>query len=467
MAVNYNELFNFLYSTRIPESLKDEVLNTIELPIQESIELPSYIHECVNFLDTLAYSNMSEELTNELIDSVFEGCSEEFMEEVLEAYIQIKACEYITEGAAPVGLTGIAKENKAREEASKRAKARREAVGKAVDTFKSKAAEVGSKAKEGVKAAVGKVKDWYKKTTQDRPIGLAKINNFKAQSKPATEQPKSEPSKLKTIDPAKKREFISRLLTKNQPEVSDEQAAKATSTSINKHTNKVMAGIRNSIEQYKKQASNSNAQEAPAQAPEKKDTDSSKQLSFMTNKGNISKNYLKSVDKLNKAADEKAKKEAEKLAKKQAEEAKKNESKQQPPKGSDKVVSQATEPKKNKPKPSKAMDKVVNDTISAEDKNEGNKPKPSTTVEPSKPASNSNTATATKTETEVAPAKTKTKALSSEKQKRHDFLLKRKGELEAQIADYEKFPDYGNAYDLKKMKENLKDIEQRLAKEFK
>lgn len=463
MAVNYSELFNFLYSTRIPESLKDEVLNIIELPIQESIELPSYMHECVSFLDSLAYSNMSEELINELIDNVFEGCSEEFMEEVLEAYIQIKACEYITEEAAPVGLAGIAKENKAREEAAKRAKARREAVGKAVDSFKSKAAEVGSKAKEGVKAAVGKVKDWYK-ANYNRPVGLAKINNFKAQNKPAIEQPKSEPSKPKTIDPAKKREFISRLLTKNQPKVSDEQAAKATSTSINKHTNKVMAGIRNSIKQYKKQASN--AQEAPAQAPEKKDTDNSKQLSFMTSKGNISKNYLKSVNKLNKAAEEKTKKEAEKLTKKQAEEAKKNESKQLP-KGSDKVVSQATEPQKNKPKPSKTTDKVVNDIISVKDKNEGNKPKPSATVEPSKPASNSNTATATKTETKVAPAKTETKTLSPEKQKRHDFLLKRKGELETQIADYEKFPDYGNAYDLKKMKENLKDIEQRLAKEFK
>lgn len=227
MAVNYNELFNFLYSTRIPESLKDEVLNTVELPIQESIELPSYMYECVNFLDTLAYSNMSEELVNELIDNVFEGCSEEFMEEVLEAYTRVKAYEYIVEGAAPVGLTGIAKENKAREEAAKRAEARREAVGKAVDTFKSKAAEVGNKAKEGIKAAVGKVKDWYKKATQDRPIGLAKINNFKAQNKPveapkkevkSVEAPKVEPKKEepkvevkpKTDDSSKQLNFLTK-----------------------------------------------------------------------------------------------------------------------------------------------------------------------------------------------------------------------------------------------------------------
>lgn len=206
MTINYNELFSFLYSTRIPESLKDEVINIIELPVQESeIEQPFYIHECVNFLDNLAYSNMSEELTNELIDNVFEGCSEEFMNDILEAYIQVKAYEYITEGVAPVGLSGIKRETEARkqaEDAAERQKyeralksqERKQAIGKAVNDFKTKATEIGGKAKEGIKAAVGKVKDWYKKTTQDRPIGLAKMTGYKAQNRPA-EQPKVETPK--------------------------------------------------------------------------------------------------------------------------------------------------------------------------------------------------------------------------------------------------------------------------------
>ena len=118
MTVNYKELFDLAYSTRISESLKDEILTIVELPIQEStIELPQDIYESIYFLDNLAYSNMSEDLANEMIDRVFEGCSEEYIEEVYEAYIQAKAIQYVCEEAAPIGLKAIERESKAREEA--------------------------------------------------------------------------------------------------------------------------------------------------------------------------------------------------------------------------------------------------------------------------------------------------------------------------------------------------------------
>lgn len=97
MAVNYTKLFDVAYSTSIPESVKEAVFDRVELPITEGLELSSDICECVRFLDNLAYSNMSEDLANSIIDDVFEGCSEEYIEEVYEAYVQAKSVQYISE----------------------------------------------------------------------------------------------------------------------------------------------------------------------------------------------------------------------------------------------------------------------------------------------------------------------------------------------------------------------------------
>lgn len=97
MAINYIELFDVAYSTSIPESVKEAVFSRVEVPITEGLELPADVCECVQFLDELAYSSMSEDLANEMIDKVFEGCSEEYLEEVYEAYIQVKAIQYISE----------------------------------------------------------------------------------------------------------------------------------------------------------------------------------------------------------------------------------------------------------------------------------------------------------------------------------------------------------------------------------
>ena len=98
MRANYSELFNLAYSTAISESVKDEIINHIDLPICESeIEISENIYEGLYFLDELAYSNMSEGVVNDIIDRVFEGCSEEYLEEVYEAYVKFSALAYISE----------------------------------------------------------------------------------------------------------------------------------------------------------------------------------------------------------------------------------------------------------------------------------------------------------------------------------------------------------------------------------
>ena len=161
MAVNYIELFNLAYSTSISESVKEEIINNIKLPIFESeIEISENIYESIYFLDELAYSNMSEELVNSIIDDVFEGFSEEYLEEVYEAYVRAKTLMYISEGAAPIGLTGLRKEfNNVANEKPKKSLFKR-IVGGAADK---------------IKGAVDKVSRWANQPAQ--PSARAKEAN--------------------------------------------------------------------------------------------------------------------------------------------------------------------------------------------------------------------------------------------------------------------------------------------------
>ena len=203
MTINYHELFNFVYSTRIPESLKNEVIYTVELPIQENFEVPSYINECIQFLDSLAYSNMSEELANEMIDRVFEGCSEEFMEDIYKAYVQAKAIQYVCEDSAPIGLRALAREADTREQAQAKTEARKQAIGNAVNkvkgaanTARQVAKYTGHVAKEGIKNAVGKVKNWW---NDYKAKAKAYDEGSRVVSQPKMEQPRqTEPPKVAT-----------------------------------------------------------------------------------------------------------------------------------------------------------------------------------------------------------------------------------------------------------------------------
>lgn len=183
---NYKALFDVCYSPNISEDIKEQMLEAVQFPISESCEVLPELVPCLEFLDNMAYSNLSKDTVNDIIDRVFEGVNEEDLDEVWEAYLKLKVYDYVQEGAAPIGLAGIERENKRREEAAKRAEARKQAVKDAVSG-------TVSKAKEGIKAAVGKVKDWYKRVSDgSAPVGIAKMTGYKAQNKPALEQPKPE-----------------------------------------------------------------------------------------------------------------------------------------------------------------------------------------------------------------------------------------------------------------------------------
>lgn len=218
---NYQTLFDLCYSTRISESIKRKTLEMAQVPLNEDIEIPHDLVACLEFLDTMTYSNLSKETVDELIDRAFEGLSEEYIEEIYEAYVKLKVYAYINEDT-PIGLVGVRKENERREAAQRKAEARKQAFRDAIGKFKSGAQKVGQTAVDKVKGAVGKVKDWYNKatdddrpiglsrmlkqdsqaqtrtTSDDKPIGLARFPKVKAETpkpQPKPEAPKAEPKK--------------------------------------------------------------------------------------------------------------------------------------------------------------------------------------------------------------------------------------------------------------------------------
>ena len=188
MTVPYIDLFNLAYSTTISESVKEEIINHIELPLTEAaFEISDSAYESIVFLDSMAYSDMSEAVVNELIDRVFQGCNEEYLEEVYEAYIRVKALAYVCEDDSPESWNPKTyKKNittpRAIKELEDKAKARQQG-------------NFLSKAKEGIKNAVGKVKNWW-----DRQTGKSTPRYYKSatnpsktasQNIPATAQPKA------------------------------------------------------------------------------------------------------------------------------------------------------------------------------------------------------------------------------------------------------------------------------------
>lgn len=268
---NYQTLFDLCYSTRISESIKRKTLEMAQVPLNEDIEIPHDLVACLEFLDTMTYSNLSKETVDELIDRAFEGLSEEYVEEIYEAYVKLKVYAYINEDT-PIGLVGVRKENERREAAQRKAEARKQAFRDAIGKFKSGAQKVGQTAVDKVKGAVGKVKDWYNKatdddrpiglsrmlkqdsqaqtrtTSDDKPIGLARFPKVKAETpkpQPKPEAPKAEPKKEvdiqkrveahnqrawdnynKGVEDAKRREEKEEARTDRKKEV-DELKAKA------------------------------------------------------------------------------------------------------------------------------------------------------------------------------------------------------------------------------------------------
>ena len=183
--IDYNKLFDVAYSNTLSEDVKSliysNVLESIGEELNESLQIQQEDSCYVTLLNTLVNSTITEESLYNIIDMSFSGLSEEQIEEITEEFIRKAAIERLNEAApAPIGLTGVAKENKKQQEA-KTAKGNpigltgiNRANTQASQSQPNQAPKAkGPSVMDRLKSAVGKVKSWVDKHKQ--PSGLDKL----------------------------------------------------------------------------------------------------------------------------------------------------------------------------------------------------------------------------------------------------------------------------------------------------
>ena len=177
--MNYNSLFNLLYSTEISEATKEDIINKIQEPIIESCEVEPLVETYLELLDTLVYSTASESLIYNIIDETFSQLSEEAINEVSDEWIKrkteagLKSREkaYNQAKGNIVGLSSLNRASKARE----RLERGREQVA-------SRAPRPNNGgALNKLKSAVGKVKSFASSVDKGpEHIGLSRLIGAKA-----------------------------------------------------------------------------------------------------------------------------------------------------------------------------------------------------------------------------------------------------------------------------------------------
>ena len=88
--MNYNSLFDLIYSTEISEATKDSIIDRIDFPINESAEVQPIVETYIDLLDTLVLSTASEALIYNIIDEVFSSVDEAIINEVSDEWIKRK-----------------------------------------------------------------------------------------------------------------------------------------------------------------------------------------------------------------------------------------------------------------------------------------------------------------------------------------------------------------------------------------
>ena len=185
--VDYNKLFDVLYSDTIPFSVKESILESVKDQVSEDI-FEAEENPYINILNNLAYSNMSEDTTNEIIDKVFGKLSENEIEEITNKFIKESCVRVVSSGEVPVmeGSTdyiGLAR---------MRADEKKSHIHGTDSTKKSPL--------DKLKGVVDKVKTAAKNSLpgyimQDRPVGLSQIkglDRIKANKPKDTEAPRAE-----------------------------------------------------------------------------------------------------------------------------------------------------------------------------------------------------------------------------------------------------------------------------------
>ena len=192
--MNYNELFDVIYSTKLLESVKEAVLSNIQQSIVEDNNCSPIVETYLDLIDTLTFSTVSEDKIQSILDEVFENVDEAIINEVSDEYIKRKAQAglkqrekaYKEVSSNPVGLSQIDRVGSKLEKAQNYQVPTRNYSKPKIETTPNTPSNTN---KEGVmgklKSAVGKVKNWYDKrnsTTYDEvrhAIGRKAIENEK------------------------------------------------------------------------------------------------------------------------------------------------------------------------------------------------------------------------------------------------------------------------------------------------
>ena len=176
--MDYNSLFNLLYSTEISENTKSDIINRMSLPVFEATEETSIVETYLELLDTLVYSSASEALIYNIIDETFANLDEEFINEVSNAWVKrkteagLKAREkaYNQARSNVIGLSSLNKASKAYDKLERGQQ-------QVANRTKVTPLNTNPTAMDKLKSAVGKVKNWA--SGNDRP-NLSRIIGYKA-----------------------------------------------------------------------------------------------------------------------------------------------------------------------------------------------------------------------------------------------------------------------------------------------
>ena len=189
--MNYNSLFNLLYSIEISEATKDEIISKIEESIEESTEVEALAETYMELLDTLVFSTASEELIDNIIDETFSSLDEEFINEVSDEWVKRKVQDSMAARRAAadsanksvksgvIGLSQIRRQDKAQQDLAK-GEAKSASIQARLDKKNPNPQPKAEGAMGKLKSAVGKVKKWASAEGNTAPVGLSRIIGAKA-----------------------------------------------------------------------------------------------------------------------------------------------------------------------------------------------------------------------------------------------------------------------------------------------
>ena len=116
--IDYNKVFDVAYSNTLSEDVKISVLSKVLDKVGEELNesLNEQSSHCVEFINRIMDTSLSEDTVNSLLDYTFGELSEEEIDEITEEFKEFHAKQALTTlhewDPAPVGLKGVERANK-------------------------------------------------------------------------------------------------------------------------------------------------------------------------------------------------------------------------------------------------------------------------------------------------------------------------------------------------------------------